>query len=455
MLGRDIRFTFVGQLLRTLFMATTVVVVARSLGPDGQGMFALAVWLPRTVAKFAQLGLLGVNAVFPGRYPQQRESLFLQTFLVGGIGSALGLLVMAGFYFWLPLPKGQFEALSIEVIGLAMLLLPLENLQESLTELARGVQRIGTAAVISTVSAALQAAAMVVGLLVLHGGLATAILILAGSALMTIPALIWTVRDIATLDFRKLSTEVLAESLRFGAVLTIGTVAIFLVGNAGTYLLAQMNVPLAEIGCYSLALMLARQLEMVPTSVSQAFLPRLSNDLSQGGRETPVVFRKTFLVSMALVGVLALAGPVAIRVLFGSRYVGSILPFLCLVPGIGLFGSFRVLGAYLWAHNKPVYGMVNNWISLLVTVGLSVAAIPMIGIYGAASGNVVGLIALSVLTAWAYLHVSGEPWRSLLPRRDDLASLAGACRLRLKREPPAPAPVPQEDPKESACSRSS
>jgi len=341
----------------------------------------------------------------------------------------MGLLIIVAYYFWLPLPKGQFEALPVKVIGMSMLLLPIENLRESLAALARGSERIASAVVITTLGAAVQAAVMFVGLFILNGGVVTAITILAVTPLTMIPILIWTVRDFATLDFRKLSGRVLAESLRFGGVLTVGTVAIFLVGNAGTYLLGQMNVPLTQIGLYSLALILARQLEMVPTAVSQAFLPRLSNRLVEGSRETPEVFRKTFLASMVIVVVIASVGPLAIHLLFGSRYTGSIFPFLCLLPGIGFFASFRVLGVYLWAHNKPHYGMINNWISLLVTLGLSMAAIPAMGIYGAALGNVLGLLALSFLTAWTYLRVSGETWRNLVPCRQDARSLVAACRF--------------------------
>lgn len=434
MLRRDISFTFTGQLLRTFFVAMTVVIVARVLGPSGQGMFALAVLLPRTVGKFAQLGQAGVNATYPGRYSDQRGSIFLQTIIVGLLGSGIGVVVLATYYFWLPLETGQFATLPAGAICASMLLLPAENLQESLTELARGAERMVAAAVISVFGAGLQAIAMLVGLYVLNGGLVMAIMILVFTSLTTIPMLIWTVRDFATLDLRMLSRRLLSESLRFGGVLTVGTVAIFLIGNAGTYLLGQMSVSWVQIGLYSLAMMLARQLEMVPNAVAQAFLPRLSNRLSERERETPGVFRKTLLASMAIVVILAIAGPLGIQLFFGPQYAGSILLFVCLVPGIGLFASFRVLGVYLWARNKPYYGMINNWISLLVTVCLSVATIPSIGNYGAALGNVLGLLALSALTAWAYLRVSGDTWRNLIPRLEDVLSLARACRLTWTRQ---------------------
>ena len=68
-----------------------------------------------------------------------------------------------------------------------------------------------------------------------------------------------------------------------------------------------------------------------------------------------------------------------------------------MLPGLAFFGAFRVLGMYLWVKKKPQYGMVNNWLCLAATTGLSLVLIPHWGIFGAAAGNTLGLTTLSVL----------------------------------------------------------
>ena len=120
---------------------------------------------------------------------------------------------------------------------------------------------------------------------------------------------------------------------------------------------------------------------------------------------------------------LGLIGPPAIIILFGWKFAGSIVPFAILLPGLGVFGSFRVLGMYLLVRNKPHYGMVNNWISLGCTTLTSALLIPIVGMIGAAIGSSLGLITLSFLTAFAYRKESGVPLKELVIRKADFVAM--------------------------------
>ena len=159
---------------------------------------------------------------------------------------------------------------------------------------------------------------------------------------------------------------------------------------------------------------------IIPTSISQAYLPRLSNNPKERLKQTPQIFRFTLITCFfSMIGLLFFGCP-AVLVLVGWEYLGSIPPLVAMLPGLAIFGAARVLGMHLWVLKKPQYGMINNWITLFATTGLCLALIPFFGILGAAIANSLGLCPLTGLTIWAYIWESGVPLIDLMPRKEDL-----------------------------------
>ena len=428
MLKKDILATFGGQVGRAAMLILAMTILARVLGPSGRGLYALAMLLPRTVAVFAQFGQMAVNPTFAGLYREQRKALFAQSVLFAVVFGGLGLLGTAAYFFWLPLDLGKFSELPVAAIWIALLFIPAETLSGLLCELARGTERIVSTVVLMAASAAVMALGMLVVLVVFDGDVIDALWMTILAPAVLILGNLVQLRSIATVNPRQLSWPLMRESLQFGGVVTVSTAAMFLIGQIGLYLLGFMDVETAQIGLYATAVTMARQISFVPTSVAQAFLPRLSNNPEARAQQTPMVFRLTLLVCLAMMVLMALAGPPALLILFGFEFSGCIVPFLAMLPGLAVFGAFRVLGMYLWVKKKPQYGMVNNWICLVATTVLSLVLIPSWGIFGAAAGNTLGLTTLSVLTAWAYRRESGTPLRDLVPTRGDVATVVRETR---------------------------
>lgn len=420
MLRKDIAITFGGQVARVALATLGGALLARALGPDGRGLFALAILLPRTAQVVFQFGQSSVNGTFAGLYRDQRPVLFAQTILFATVLGSLSLVAMMAFFFWLPIERGSFANLPPTLVLIAMFLAPVEMLRNMLESLTRGSERITAAAVISTVGAGLMCSAIFVCLTCLHLGLAAAMWIALGGQVVCIVCYIWRVRDFATLDLRKLAWPIMKHSLRFGGIMTLSGVAMFLISRVSMYLFGYIQISKADIGLYAVALSVAEQLRIIPTSVAQAFLPRLSNNPEVRLRQTPMVFRYTVIASWATALGLALIGPPAMLLLFGRSFSGSIVPFLAMLPGLALFGSARVLGMDLWVRNKPQYGMANNWITLIVTAITTFMFIPRLGITGAAIANSLGLFVLSGLTMLAYRKESGIPLRDLVISMEDV-----------------------------------
>jgi O-antigen/teichoic acid export membrane protein len=163
-------------------------------------------------------------------------------------------------------------------------------------------------------------------------------------------------------------------------------------------------------------------------AVVQAFLPRLCNDIEGRAGQTGQVFRVLALVNVVAMAAIALAAYPAIYLIAGKEFLDCIPTFLVLLVGISLFGSSRVLGAYLWAHKKQAYTMVNNWYGVLATLLLCGLVIPRWGLIGAAGAASVGRIVLLALTIFAYRRVAADSADKLMPRGPDIRYLVRSTR---------------------------
>ena len=158
---------------------------------------------------------------------------------------------------------------------------------------------------------------------------------------------------------------------------------------------------------------------MIPTSITQAFLPHLSNNPEQRLARTPEVFRFTLVACFFIMsGFFVFSYPV-VRILLGREYLASIPSLVVMVPGLAVHGAMRVLGVHLWVLKKPHYGTVINWIVLMIMVGLCCVLIPLMGIIGAAIAFSLNRFMVAGLTMCAYRYESRTHFGELVPRKAD------------------------------------
>lgn len=432
MLKKNIAITFGGQIGRVLFATAATAFLARALGPDGRGLYALAIWMPLTISTLAQFGQVGVNSTFAGLHSERREELFLQTLLFAIFFGSLGLVAMFAYFFWLPIPLGKFANIPDDIIILSAFIIPIMSLDCMLRELARGAERISSTVLITTTGYAVRAAAIFLLIFILGMGVATAIWILILVQVLTSLGYIWSVRDFATLNIRKLSLTFMKKCLRFGVVFAFGDAGICLNSCIAVFLLAQLQVSEAQIGLFAVATMLSNQMAMIPTSITQAFLPHLSNNPEQRLARTPEVFRFTLIACFfIMIGFFVFSYPV-VRILLGREYLGSVPSLLVMVPGLAVFGPMRVLGVHLWVLKKPHYGTVISWIVLTITVGLCIWLVPLMGIIGAAITFSLNRFIAAGLVICAYRHESKTHFVELVPRRSDFRRMYNEAARTLK-----------------------
>jgi O-antigen/teichoic acid export membrane protein len=416
----------------------TGILVARALGPDGRGAYALFV----LSAAFVQL-VLGLGAGNATIYYLNRRELSMRDVVAAShvvtLGAAVVTLAVAaiiatldeggiagtGVSPWLLAAAGP----ALMYWNLMRLTLQAESRFVDLAIVTVAQQSILLIAVASLMGGGDPTATQIAGCL---AG-ATAVAGLLGLQRVGVHHLdLWLVfrPQIATL--RRLAG--------FGLQGEAGNILQLLNYRLDQYIV-RAYVGLAGVGIYAVGASMTEAIFIMANAVALVLLPRLSASEDDAYWMAPVATRNTIMIAALGALGLALAAPLLVPLAFGGAYDDSIEPLWLLLPGtVALCGS-KVLTSYIFSQGKPLVNTGITVISLAVTVVADFALIPWLGVNGAAIASSLAYAAHFAAALFAYGRISGRsPLLALIPDREDARLYADAWRTVTARVMRRPAP---------------
>ncbi len=209
---------------------------------------------------------------------------------------------------------------------------------------------------------------------------------------------------------------------------------------AFTFILLQLNykvdilflqkmVTSEEVGFYTLAVSVSEQLWLLPYAAGLVLMSRTANSSSTEAAVKPVgpLLRWGFLLSV--IGSIAIVylAPILVPMIFGKDFSGSIEVVKAIIPGIVAFVVFRILESNLAGLGKPWLAVYALLPSLLINVGLNLLLIPKFGILGSAWATNVSYIVATIIYLIIYVKFTKISFGHLLiPNRSDLNELKDA-----------------------------
>lgn len=401
------------RLLQALANAAVGWLVARELGPAGQGRYALTLLLALVGAAVANGGV-GLAAV-PRlkRHPAQARALLSSqlrwilavapalaavTAVAWSLGLADVLRATAGWTdAWAP---------AAALIGAAALLL-FDVVVQDLTALGR----VPTGPRINLLRA------------VLHLGLAA---LLAALGRLDLPRAlaVWAGAQAvaAVLALRALGRAAPAADAavdrpaartlaREGWLGQLSSLASLLHLRLDLALVAAWHGP-AVVGVYSVAVLAGEVLWMLPGALQPVLIATSGGD--GGDRLTARAVRLGLAVTAAAALVLAWAGPWLLHRLFAGEYDASAAALRALLPGIVAFAPGAVLAGDFIGRGRAVWNTQASLITVLVNVAAGVAWIPAHGAVGAAWASSAAYAAGSAVMLLRFRRASGLGWAALL-----------------------------------------
>jgi O-antigen/teichoic acid export membrane protein len=402
-----------------------VLMLARGLGPAGRGTIAFITVTALVVARVSGLGVGEATTVYAARRSGGRDVLLsnLVLFMLSSSLLAAGLACAALQLLGdeRPAGVGQSELAILAAGTLASALV------EAGAAFLLGCGRIRPLALITATASWVYP--LLLAVIWLSVGLTVTRAALAWVSAEALRALLLLRQSTHVIALARPRLGLLADSIRFGIRVWVGSFARFLNFRIDQILMGLLASE-AALGIYAVAVNASEVLLYLPAATATALLPVAArSEPGQGGEETLRAFRSAALLTTCAAVVAAILGPLLLPVVFGTPFHTSVTPFLWLLPGALGFAATAVFSNALVASTSPGLSSLGSLVSLVVGVALDLVLIPRFGATGAAAAASTAFLVGGSVAVVAYARRSPFAWRALLlPRRGDLEILRALTR---------------------------
>ncbi|MBI2984452.1 MAG: flippase [Candidatus Kerfeldbacteria bacterium] len=410
---RNTALTLMTRVGNILFGLVISILLARELGPNDRGIYALATLVPSLAILFVGAGLssatvylLGKKKYAPGLIAGNNIMLNLG---LGAIGIIMTMLMFLAFRqrFFLDVPIYSFVAV------VAALPFMLYNSNE--VAIAQGLQRFSLYNGLTSVQVFVQFTILGGLFLTRSLTLPAAMVSFFGSTFINSVILSVATKKIVGQYSFLLDRGYVKESLSFGVRAQLSNVVAFLHLRIDQLILAVMTNP-ATVGFYAVATGLTERLWLLSESVSVIHYSRMSAEVDEAQRRrlTPVLTRNIMWLTIVGAGILALLSKWFITWFYSSRFLPVLLPFNILLLGTIFVSGARILANDITARGLPMVNTRVNSISVVMNIVLNLIFIPFYGMAGAAAASTISYSLLFLFRARAYARLSGNRLRDLL-----------------------------------------
>jgi O-antigen/teichoic acid export membrane protein len=419
-LVRNIGSTLVTRVAVMLVALASSILLARLLGPEGRGVFALLLLVPSLATSLGLLGFEQANAVYAGLEPRGRRILVWQSVAVAlGVGGALAAAAIA--YVLLGAPG--FSALATAPRALVVLLLatiPARMLVEYWSAVLRGMNRIRTLNLFEIACKLAPFVGVVVLVWALDLGVAGAAWSDAAASVGAAVAIALVLKTLGAWGRPTWDSKLWWRVATFAIPVHAGTIAAYFNYRVDEFIVAAF-LPIEALGLYAIAVGLAERIWIISGSVATVLLPHLTNRRAGDATVSAAICRHVVIwTGAACIVVAAIVDPV-ITVLFGRSFAGAAQPLRWLLPGIFTLSIGKVLVAELLVRERPRYTVWASGAAVVANVVGNLLLVPRIGIPGAAIASSVSYSILSAILVVCYLRVTGSSWIALVPRARDFS----------------------------------
>ena len=418
--------TFVANAVLTFGVA---VLVARALGPEGRGIYALFLLSASITQAVLSLGL-GVSAV----YYLGKRTYSLSRIVANSQQVTLASAVVSGLLVLLAWP----------IVGDALLdrgapywvfafAVPLFLSYALLTTILQGASRFLAMNAVIVAQPLVLLALLAAGVALGDVDTTAALLFWCGATLagVLLALVLLGRRSLRLQELLRPDWPSLRQQVRFGVQGQIGNLMQLLNYRLDQFIVL-LFVSTAGVGIYAVSVTLSQSIWFVSNAVAAVLLPRLmAADEADAARTTPLVCRNTLLVSALAALGLGAVSPWLVEGLFGGDFRGSLTPLLWLLPGTVALGGSKILTSYIFSQGRPMINSVITAIALAVTLGADFALIPPLGVAGAAIASSLAYGVHFALSLVAYRRLSGgSVWEAVFVQGDDLRRYLAAARER-------------------------
>ena len=357
----------------------TSVLVTRILGPEGRGLYAVAAAVGAIGVQFGNLGLHASNTYSVAKdrslLPALLGNTLLVSFVFGSLGGIAAWAVFSTWPQWAPV-QGWLLALALLWVPFGLAYLLIQNLLLGIQEV-RAYNKIEVSTNILVV--------VFVGLVIAYGTVTVETVFSAGLAALAIAFLwaLWRLRSFLPV-FPLPSLRLFYGNLHYGLKAYLAAFFAFLVLRLDL-LMVKYILGSEDSGYYSIAVVMADMIYLLPVVIGTILFPKLSAMSShrEKWKYAKTVAMGVGFILLLLTGLAGLMAEPAVRLLYGEAFLPAVPAFLWLLPGIVLLSINVIYMNYFASTGMPLVTVYSPGAAAALNMMLNLKLIPALGIVGA------------------------------------------------------------------------
>lgn len=413
--------TLAARLAAFGFSLVTNVILARTLGPEGRGVYAVAILVPSIILLLAQFGIGPATVYHLSKRLIDADELIRHATSLALVLGTLSFVLVLGYTR--VSGSGHFAGINSLYVVVSCAGLPFMMLTVFLQGILQGEQRFVEFNAVLLSQYAIPTFVLSIATFVLHGGTLGAVMSWTVSNVITTGVAVHYIGPLRRL-VPSLRVSVLKPLLRFGLISYLGTLTSF-VNYRFDVLIVNLFAGARQVGLYAVGTSLAEVVWYLSNAASIVLAPKVaSSDPIEGDRVTEAVSRVIGFLALVAAAVLGVFAPYIVVLFFGRAFAESAWAVWLLLPGIVTFSVGRILSMYLLGRNRLKVDLLASFVGLVLTLMLDFALIPRFGFRGAAiASSVAYTAAMLVDLVWVVRHSTITASGLLIMHREDLRVL--------------------------------
>lgn len=371
--------TFTTRIMMLAVGLVTSVIIARSLGPEGRGFYAVALAVSAIGVQFGNLGLPSSNTYFVAGdrslLPALVGNSLIVSFILGTLCTALAYCI---FLIWPRIApvSGVLLLLSLSWIpfGLAYLLMQY---------LILGIQDVRSYNVIELGTRILSV--ILVGI-VIFANLVTVETVFLTSLAAPVIGFAWAMRKLwpHLKAGPSPSLSLFRKNIWYGFKAYIANLFAFLLIRTSLIIVKQM-AGAEQAGYYSITVSMVDMIFMLPVVIGVILFPRLSA-IADENEKWKFARKSSFWTGLLMFGLSTasalLSGPM-VWLLYGKEFMPAVPAFIWMTPGIVLLSINTIYMNYFASIGMPPVTIYSPAVAFVLNVALNIYLIPILGLVGA------------------------------------------------------------------------
>ncbi|KYD19798.1 flippase [Caldibacillus debilis] len=411
---RNSLLNFNRNILTMVLGFASVIIIARVLGPEKQGIYTLVVLLPNMLVTFLNIGIGPASVYYVGKQKYSIETIVSTNIFLALIISAISIVI--GILSIVLFRDTFFKGVPIIYLFIILSVLPLLFANSFLQAVFQGLQDFKVFNLVAIFGSIMNLVFLIIVVLLLRLNVVGAIISFFASVIApTLILIIYLKKRNIIVRFKYISKEFIKDSFIYGYKAHLSNILAFVNYRADILMISYFLSP-AAVGIYNVAVSIAEKLWVVSQPVSAVLFPRISSAKTDEERNnlTAKVARNVLLLSIIIGFILFLISDLFIEIMFGEKYKAASNIIKILLVGITLFSAERILSNDLAGRGKPELNLYTSLFTVVVNIILNLIFIPKWGFYGAAVATSVAYSLTFILKIWVFCYVTKSNVFSLL-----------------------------------------